>query len=359
MQLLKHFGAIRRRWNPELLFTGISVMQINPQTGDDCRAQDTTMRKSFKSAGCPRRRLQMSPSSMNRTSWYAHTQGASAAASTTGMRSRTEATPALQRSGTWLRRCLAPRTRQTAVHRRSTPCFGALLTVRSEGTGRDATTCMLAQAAFLAPSKVVSLHRRSYKLRHVHSDAGTSSRPWQEMSAMLPGGPSLSMLRCRNWKQGISSYHHRHHPSSSEIVMGLEDAQHHGVDLQVAHTGVPGVPPQPLSGHFAAMTFRGTADDATVTKPDMRVLILITFQLSPAYGRMHPHASTQQAQHGMCTAPTVQVSRQVQLLRRAVAMHGLCAQGPDYLLAEREQASTRPALRRNDVLVQLHSFELW
>jgi hypothetical protein len=141
--------------------------------------------------------------------------------------------------------------------------------------------------------------------------------------------------------------------------MGLQAAQNHGVDLQAAHTGVPGVPPQPLTGHFAAMTFRGTADDATVTKPDMRVLTLITFQPSPAYSRMHPHASAQQAQYGMRTAPAGQVSRQVQLLRRAVAVRGLCARGPDYLLAEREQASTRPALRRNDVLVQLHSFELW
>jgi hypothetical protein len=55
----------------------------------------------------------------------------------------------------------------------------------------------------------------------------------------------------------------------------------------------------------------------------------------------------------------VQVSRQVQLLRRAVAVRGLRAQGPDYLLAAGEQAGIRPGLQRNDVLMQLQSFELW
>lgn len=33
VQFLKHASALRRWWNPELLFTGVSVMQINPKTG--------------------------------------------------------------------------------------------------------------------------------------------------------------------------------------------------------------------------------------------------------------------------------------------------------------------------------------
>ena len=102
------------------------------------------------------------------------------------------------------------------------------------------------------------------------------------------------------------------------------------------------------------MTFRGTADDATVTRCDMSAHV-IAAPMAPGW----PHAYSCNAFHGMRTAPIAQVSRQVQLLRRAVAERGLRAQGPDFLLAAREQAGVRPALRRNDVLVQLQSFELW
>jgi hypothetical protein len=55
----------------------------------------------------------------------------------------------------------------------------------------------------------------------------------------------------------------------------------------------------------------------------------------------------------------MQVLRQVQLLRQAMDTHGLCPQGSDHLLVERDQVDTQATMRHHDVLVQLKHFELW
>ena len=117
-------------------------MQINPQTGDRMQRgmQNHTNFIPQISAGILMNAAHPWLGQYNNGE-VCYAQGASAAALTTGMRSRTAATPALQRSGTWLHRCLVHRTPQVAGCRHSTWCFGALPIVRSEGTTRGAIRC--------------------------------------------------------------------------------------------------------------------------------------------------------------------------------------------------------------------------
>lgn len=53
------------------------------------------------------------------------------------------------------------------------------------------------------------------------------------------------------------------------------------------------------------------------------------------------------------------VEKQVQRLRRAMAAHQLHPKSEEYLVAELNVAGTLPYFRKNDVLVELTSFELW
>lgn len=55
----------------------------------------------------------------------------------------------------------------------------------------------------------------------------------------------------------------------------------------------------------------------------------------------------------------MQVWEQLQQLRRAMAAHGLQPKLADYLVAELNEVGTLPALRHNDVMVQLEAFALW
>lgn len=52
-------------------------------------------------------------------------------------------------------------------------------------------------------------------------------------------------------------------------------------------------------------------------------------------------------------------SEQESALRKAMQRRGIVADGSDWLLARYNDPSTRPAFRRNEVLVPVKEFELW
>lgn len=60
---------------------------------------------------------------------------------------------------------------------------------------------------------------------------------------------------------------------------------------------------------------------------------------------------------GMATPEAA--SEQESGLREAMQRRGVVADGSDWLLARYNDPSTRPAFRRNEVLVPIKEFELW
>jgi len=55
-----------------------------------------------------------------------------------------------------------------------------------------------------------------------------------------------------------------------------------------------------------------------------------------------------------------QVQSELRQLRQAVSAHGLKPKtDSDYIVARYNDPGTKPIFRRNDVLIELESFELW